>query len=175
MLRIKRTKTEPATRANPNPATATHYAASVAPRGNIETWTRDPSQAVAITDGVAKRVQAFYAGRSNAGEIKFEKVDVTASQLASAVAADDAIGAAEFAALQKEIRRLSGRNVELEIQAEGSEKAAAAAVAREREMATKLSDLEAAFAEKSDEVATLKAKLADMESALDEATRPVTT
>src|SRR4051812_35159569 len=98
MLRIRRTKRS-VKDGQPGPE-ATHYAAAVEPRGAVERWSADPAQAVAVTEAVAKRVGEFYRGRPGVGTLAVEKVSATAAQLAQAVAADDAVGAAEFAALQ---------------------------------------------------------------------------
>lgn len=110
LLRIKRVK---AAGEDGRRTVLVHYATAVTPQGTIGAWSRDPAQAAAITEGVARRVSEYHAGRANVGELTFEPLDASAPQLAAAVVANDAVGAAEFAKLQAECTRLAGDNAEL--------------------------------------------------------------
>jgi hypothetical protein len=176
MLRIKRTKPGPPTvqvkngqRMEVPGAVAVHYATAVSPRGAIEGLSSNPAHAVAVTQAVAKRVQAFYAGRANVGELEFEPIDATAPQLAEAVAAEDAVGAEEFAKLQAECRRLQAENAALE---QRLEEAAQAVASGKKELAdvtsqlTRLRDLEAKWSDNG----KLTARILELEAELAKAT-----
>lgn len=77
MFRIKRTK-----HATPNPldaftgapAPAVHWAAAVAPEGNITAWVSTAPVAGAFDEATCARVRGHYAARANAGRLEFEDV-----------------------------------------------------------------------------------------------------
>jgi FtsZ-binding cell division protein ZapB len=48
-----------------------HFAAEVAPAGNVLQWTEDETKAKPVTVEEARKVAEFYAGRRNAGRIIF--------------------------------------------------------------------------------------------------------
>lgn len=153
MLRIKRTK-----------GGLTHYATAVTPRGTVDGWSRDPAKAVAVTEGVARRVALYYKGRANTGEFAVEPVGVTAASAIDAVATKDAVGAAEFAALQAECKRLRAASAELREEADAADAARTDAVRRADEATRRALELEEALAEMSNRSATAAARVADLEA-----------
>lgn len=179
MLRVKRTKQGPPTvqakdgkRVEVPGPTAVHYATRVQPNGGIAGWSVDPQAAVAVTEGAARRIREFHAGKRHVGALDFEEVAVDGVQLAQAVAAEDAIGAAEFAKLQAECQRLQARVRELQDQAAASgqandeaksrEKAAAAALQAATERA---SQLELEMVAQAEKLATAQARVLELEAA----------
>jgi hypothetical protein len=173
MFRIKRVKTSGEGKAA---VTAVHFATAVTPRGTIDGWDKSPDKAVAVTEGVAKRVQAFHLGRRNIGELHFEPVEVSGATLAQAVAADDAVGAAEFAAIQKRCRVIDAENAELkeslriakqslDAAVQDAKKAAAAA----KEAGDRIAEREAEIVAAGERNASLAARVADLEKQLAEA------
>ena len=155
MFRVKRTK-----------AGIVTYATAVAPSGTIASLSRDPAQAVAVTEGVVRRVREYYRGKLNVGDLTFEPVDANAAQLADAVAAEDAVGAAEFAKLQAEVKRLKDANAALEQRAGEESLVAASEKRRADEQSQRVKDLESQLIVKGEEVGTLKARLMDAEAEL---------
>lgn len=167
MLRLKRTK-----------AGATHYATAIAPGGVVAGWSKDAAAAVALTEGVAKRVRDRYAGKKLVGDFTFEKVDATDMQLASAAVVEDEVGAAEFGKLQKRCKQLEAANADLERVVDEARESV-----RQNERAAKdaKNDLLAAndLAEHlRDEIKALTAKAANLEvelaKAMEAATQPAT-
>lgn len=78
MYVIKRTKT--ATLQNALPpgqsggegptTTAVHWAATVAPEGNVTSWSAEQSAAVVVSEQVAKKVRAFHHNLANSGKVE---------------------------------------------------------------------------------------------------------
>lgn len=96
-------------------AGATHYATAVTSRGTIEGWSRDPADAVVITEGMAQRIWNFYRHRPNVGDLRFEDIKVTDDlPMSQAVQTADAIGAAEFQALQAQCLQLQAEVLRLQ-------------------------------------------------------------
>src|SRR5262245_28087633 len=166
MLRIKRTKRASNPGGQPVGPEIAHYATAVTPRGTVEGWDADPARAVAVTEGIAKRVREFHRGRKNVGELTFEPTQVTAADLARAVAAEDAVGAEAFTKLQEECRRLLAENGELRKMADEAGAAAGAANQRARDAAAQLASLQADFTAQGDQVAMLTARVAELEALL---------
>lgn len=178
MQRIKRTKqAPPALQVKdgrrveiPGPS-ATHYAAAVTPQGAVEKWSADAAGAVAVTEAVAGRVRSYYAGKPNVGTLVFEACDATSAQIAEAVAADDRVGAAEFAALQKRCQRLLDENADLEdaLKREKSLLAESRAAAERASAGVgRIRDLEEQLSAASKRNAEMAAKLADLEAKANE-------
>lgn len=182
MFRIKRTKQAPPTRQIkdgkpadvPGPV-AVHYAAAVDSSGVILAWAKDAASAVAVTQGVVNRVQDHHAGRKHVGDLAFEPVDATGTQLASAVAADDAVGAAEFARLQAECGRLVEDKAELGEQASKANLEAISARAAVRESAAalqaatdRIGQLELDLLAQSERLAVAQARVLELEAAQSE-------
>jgi len=153
MLRIRRQKGE-----------QTHYATAVQPGGSVSGWDRNPARAVAITQAVASRVEAFYANNVNAGRLFFEVVDATELQLAQAVVAADGVGAEEFARLQEQYKRLGDEAAELRQRVVTAENAAVKAEQWAREAGQHAETIGDELVSKSDQVATLTARIADLEA-----------
>lgn len=179
MLRIKRTKQGPPTvqakdgkRVDIPGPVATHYATAVSPNGSIGGWSANPDQAVAVTEGVAKRVRDYYAGQPRVGELSLEPIKATGAMLAEAVAAEDGVGAAEFAALQEENKRLRAENQQLDKEMQEDAVDNIAAAQREKEATAKAKALEADLIAKSEDNARLAARVAELEALLASATEP---
>lgn len=161
MLRLKRTK-----------GNATHCATAVSPAGTVEGWSGDPAQAVAITEGVAKRVRERYAGKKNVGEFAFESVDASGMQLATAVTTGDEVGAAELVKLQAECKRLSAENAELRQANDQGQLDLAEARSHGERLSDKARPLEAELVASGERAAELTARVAELEALLASATEP---
>jgi len=167
VLRLKRTKDG-----------AAHYATAVMPSGVVGGWSKDAGAAVALTEGVAKRVRDRYAGKKNVGEFVFEKVDATDMQLASAAVVEDEVGAAEFGKLQKRCKGLESQVADLEKVVDEARESV-----RQNERAAKdarndLLEADDLAEHLRDEIKELAAKAANLEvelaKAMEAATQPAT-
>jgi len=167
MLRIKRTKGE-------GDMVLVHYATAVTAEGAIGGWSRDAADAVAITQGVAKRVAEFYRGKKNVGLLDCEMVDASAAQLAAAVTADDAVDAKEFTKLQKRCKQLEAAVGELENVADDARAAVRAADQREHVATRMVADMQADAGDQVIRNATLAARVADLEAELAKVTEAAT-
>ena len=145
MIRIKRTKKPPPPAIGP---AAVHYAATVAPYGQVSRWTSDPNEAGVFDDSVGAKVKAYYANRENAGKIDFEPF--TPPKPVEPPANDPA---ADLAALRKEHQKLLVAHGELKADYEDAKGAVSVAEHRARdatqradELAVKVADLETQLA-----------------------------
>lgn len=163
MLRIKRTKTRPATPMDPHPPAAVHYATAVSRNGTIDGWSTDPAKAVAVTPGVGRKVAEHHKGRPNVGVLEYEPIETAGAVVADAVADMDAVGAEEFARLQAECKRLRDKGMAAERRAEEAEAAAADAGRRVQEVEQQASKLADETAEKSEQIGRLTTRVADLE------------
>ena len=72
MFRIKRTKQAPPGPLQTAMVPAVHYAASIAPAGNVTAWTADSARAGAFDADVVTKVKSHYAAVANAGKLDYE-------------------------------------------------------------------------------------------------------
>ena len=166
MYCIRRTKRGPVTAHDPEPAAAVHYATAVAGHGPVEGWSAEPGKAVAVTEGVVRRVRAFYEGRPNTGELAFEPVDASVAQLAEAVAAEDAVGVAEFAALQTALAGAQAENAVLRRGLEENDQRLETALRGLREQTTRVRTLEEELVAAGERNAALAVRVTGLEAEL---------
>lgn len=69
MYHVKRTKQSPPGNEPAGPP-AVHWAAGVAPRGNVTAWAGDRAGAAEVGPEQAERVKAHYSGREGAGRVE---------------------------------------------------------------------------------------------------------
>lgn len=162
MYRIKRTKAMAAGKGKPA-LVAMHYAASITPQGIVDGWTKDVAGAVAVTPGMARRVHDRYAGKPNVGDWELEPFDALAVDLSTAVATDDAIGAAEFRTLQEECRRLLSENAAQQQLLDEAGKATAAAEKARAAAEQALAEQRDTIEQQADHLATLAARVVELE------------
>lgn len=67
MYQIQRTKTAAGADGKPAGKPAVHWAAAVAPRGNVTAWTDDPAKAARVPDELAIAADAYYKARAEQG------------------------------------------------------------------------------------------------------------
>lgn len=137
---------------------ATHYAAAVLANGTVARWDASPARSVPITAGVARRVEAAYKARPQAGTIVVESMTVAPGDIANVVADCEGVDAAEFQRLQDHCRLLDARVREAEQDRDAARREADSAASRANGLAAK-----------AQECIELTAKVHSLEGLLSEA------
>ncbi len=160
MFHIKRTKTAtlpdalaPGVIAMPGrePTTAIHWAAKIAPEGNVVVWARDQAEALAVAEEIARKVVDFHANLPNVGKIESVSAGAEATKAASVPVAPE-----QPLAVAATVRRLTDQIAALQQQLTAATREKDEAVTENRCL--------------SEEVTSLKDKIATLESDLEAAT-----